>query len=221
MSGTDLRVLVVDDDDLVRAAYRAFFGRKAGFVLCGEAADGAEGVEAYGRLLPDVVLMDLQLPVLDGVGAIREICTRWPGACVVAITTFSTRDHIVAALQAGAAGYLVKDAGADALVNGIRLALAGEMPLSGAVRRELVSTITRPSPPHPAGGVTPRERDVLRCLAEGMTNQQIGSALYLSEGTVKQYLNGLSTRLGATSRTQLLVRAIQLGLVDLGALPNP
>jgi DNA-binding NarL/FixJ family response regulator len=222
--GETVRVLVVDDDPVVRDAYRAFLGGRPGLELCGEAGDGQEGLEAYGRLRPDVVLMDLQMPRMSGIEAIAAIAARWPDACVVALTTFGTTDYITAALRAGAAGYLVKDVDGDALAQGISQAVAGDMPLSPAVRRELVaSVLVDPAPPAPVQvdpGLTPRERELLGWLAAGLTNQQIGAGMYLSEGSVKQYLSHVGEKLGAKTRTQILVRSIQLGLVDLSTLPS-
>lgn len=219
-----VRVLVVDDDAVVRDAYRAFLRARDGLELCGEAADGRAGVEAYAELLPDVTLMDLQMPRLPGIEAIDEITTRWPGACIVALTTFGTHDYITAALRAGAAGYLVKDTDGDTLAAALAQAVAGDMPLSPAVRRELVAAMldeqAPPAPADPAGhGLTPREHELLQWLAAGLTNQQIGARMYISEGSVKQYLSHVGEKLDMRSRTQILVRSIQLGLVDLHALP--
>jgi DNA-binding NarL/FixJ family response regulator len=220
------RILVVDDEPVVRESYRSFFSFSGEFVLSGEARDGAEGIEAYARLRPDLVLMDLQLPVVSGIEATRQICRRWPEACVVAMTTFGTSEYVVAALRAGAAGFLLKDVGGRALLAGLRQALAGDMPLSGPVRRELVSTLVddhaeapAPAPAPGSDGVTTRELEVLGGLAGGLSNAQIGSQLFVSEGSVKQHLVAIGRKLGVRSRTGILVRAIQLGYVDPHALP--
>ena len=216
------RILVADDDASVRAAYRAFFSQQDEFVVCGEGRTGAEVVDAYATLLPDVVLMDLEMPVVSGIDATRRICERWPEACVVAMTTFGTSEYVVAALRAGASGYLLKDVGGKGLLAGLRQALAGDMPLSGSVRRELVASVVegRPTAPDLAGAaVTEREQQLLGWLAQGLTNQQIGARMHVSEGSVKQYLLQVGRKLGITSRTGILVRAIQLGLVDPHALP--
>ncbi len=216
------RVLVADDDPLVREAYRAFFSHQPDFTLCGEARDGAEAVSAYATLQPTLVLMDLQMPGTSGIDATALITERWASACVVALTTFGTRDYIVAALRAGAAGYLLKDVGGPALLAGMRQAITGDMPLSSAVRRELVSTMVaeqRLVPEPPELGLTPRERELLLWLAQGLTNHQIGSQMYVSEGSVKQYLTHIGDKLGVSSRTQILVKSIQLGYVDPHVLP--
>lgn len=216
------RVLVTDDDPMVRAAYGAFFAQQHEFVVCGEARNGAEGVSAYATLLPDVVLMDLEMPVLSGIEATRQICSSRPEACVVVMTTFGTSEYVVAALRAGASGYLLKDVGGSGLLAGLRQALAGDMPLSGSVRRELVASVVEDRSAAPVDGgpdVTEREQQLLGWLAQGLTNQQIGSRMHVSEGSVKQYLLTMGRKLGITSRTGILVRAIQLGLVDPHALP--
>ena len=213
------RILVVDDDPVVREAYRTFFSRHADYQVVGEARDGREAVDAVRRLRPTIVLMDLQMPEKSGVDATRDICREWPSACIVALTTFGTREYIVAALRAGASGYLLKDAGGPALLAAIDQAIDGDMPLSAAVRKELVSNVVdapdanRPAAPDP--GLAPREKELLKWLAQGLTNQQIGGRMFVSEGTIKQYLSHIGDKMGLKSRTQILVRAIQLGVVDL------
>lgn len=216
------RVLVADDDAMVRDAYRAFFARQSEFELTAEARNGVEAIEAYEKVLPDLVLMDLQMPVMTGVEAIGELCRRWPDAKVVALTTFGSLDYIVAALRAGASGYMVKDAGGPALLAGMRQALAGEMPLSASVRHELVGAMLQTAPPPApvdAPELTPRERELLECLAQGFSNQQISKQMFVSEGSVKQYLAHIGTKLKVSSRTQILVKAIQLNLIDPRELP--
>lgn len=210
------RVLIADDDPLVRQAYRAFFSTQEAFTLVAEVRDGAEAVHSYALLKPDIVLMDLQMPVVAGIEATERICMRWPGACVVALTTFGTRDYIVAALKAGASGYLLKDSGADNLVAGMHQALRGDMPLSASVRRQLASSVTSQTgvTTTTAVGLTSRETELLRWLTQGMTNYQIGRAMYVSEGSVKQYLSHIGDKLGVKSRTQILVKAIRLNIVD-------
>ena len=219
-----IRLLAVDDDPMVREAYRSFFADQTGVVLCGEAVNGSEGVTAFEKLRPDVVLMDLQMPVLSGIEAIAQICGRWSDACVVAMTTFGTQEYVIAALRAGASGYLLKDVGGPALLGGLRAAVAGEMPLSGAIRRELVASVVADAPSGPAVpavALTPRERELLGWLAQGLTNAQIGAQMYLSVGSVKQYLSHIGTKLDAKSRTGILIRAVQLKLVDPADLPDP
>lgn len=202
---------------MVRDVYRSFFADHAPWELVGEARNGQEAIEAYARLLPDLVLMDLQMPVMSGIDATREICRRWPDARVVALTTFGGRNYVVGALRAGASGYLLKDAGAQSLLTAMEQALRGDMPLSSPIRRQLVQAVVSEDviPPKPAdAGLTPREVELLECLTQGLTNQQIAAQMYVSEGSVKQYLGRIGTKLGVKSRTQILIRAIQLNLVD-------
>lgn len=215
------RVLIADDDPLVRQAYRAFFAAQDAFVLAGEARNGQEALDSYALLKPAIVLMDLQMPVMAGIEATEKICARWSDACVVALTTFGTRDYVVAALKAGASGYLLKDSGADNLVAGMHQALRGDMPLSASVRRQLVHSVTSDAVARtPVDiGLTPRETELLGWLTQGMTNYQIGRAMYVSEGSVKQYLSHIGDKLGVKSRTQILIRAIQLDIVDPRTTP--
>lgn len=214
------RVLVVDDDAEVREAYRSFFEAQDAFELIGEEADAVHIVAVYEQQRPDVVLMDLQMPRVSGVEAIRELHARWPKACIVAMTTFGTRDYVVAALKAGASGYLLKDVGGAALLAALHQAMQGEMPLSSAVRRALVASVldsevvkTREHK------LAPREVELVGWLARGLSNQQIAQQMNLSEGSVKQYVVRVSEKLSVSSRTQVIVRAIQMGIVDPTALP--
>jgi len=216
------RVLVVDDDAQVRDAYRSFLLSNADFELVGEATNGQEGVQEFARLQPDIVLMDMQMPVMTGIEATRAICSRWPGACIVALTTFGSSEYIVAALKAGASGYLLKDATAKALPASMHQALAGEMPLSSAVRRALVASVVSDGPSETPTTddleLTAREKELLGWLGQGLSNHQIAQRMFVSEGTVKQYLAHAGNKLGVKSRTQILVRAIQLNLVDPHAM---
>lgn len=217
------RVLVVDDDALVREAYRSFFRKATDLILVGEARDGGEAIDAYATLRPDVVLMDLQMPRCSGVEATARICSQWTDACIVALTTFGTREYIVAALRAGASGYLLKDTGAQNLLAGIRQALRGDMPMSSSVRRQLVESVKSDVPMNQEPvdiGLTPRETELLGWLAQGLTNYQIGREMFVSEGSVKQYLAHVGDKMGLKSRTQILVKAIQLRIVDPHALPR-
>lgn len=212
-----LRILIADDDAMVREAYRAFFARAEGFELVGEATNGDEAFDAYARLRPDCVLMDLQMPGASGVRGIHRITHAWPDACCVALTTFGGQDYVVAALRAGAAGYLLKDAGADALRTAIRQGVAGDMPLSPSVRRAVVASVREGGSRTPVGDaprLTDREVEVLALVGAGWSNAQIAARLYLSEGAVKQHVARIGDKLGVVSRTQIAVRAIQVGLLD-------
>ncbi len=220
-------MLVVDDDPTVRRACRDFLAERTDVELVAEVADGDLAEEAYERARPDVVLMDLQMVRMSGIEATRVLCRRWPRACVVAMTTFASRDHVVAALRAGASGYLVKGLSGPQLVAALHQAVAGDMPLSSVVRRELVSTVVAESTPaQPARSstnrqLTDREVELVNWIAHGLTNRQVAARMNLSEGSVKQYVARVADKLDASSRTQVLVRTIQLGLVDVSQLPVP
>ncbi|MGD8216172.1 response regulator [Aestuariimicrobium sp. Y1814] len=208
-------ILVVDDDAMVRETFTALFAREPGHQLLGCAKAGAEGVSLARELEPDVILMDLNMPGMDGVEATAQITGEDPQACVVALTTFSDREHIVAMLQAGASGYLMKHTDRHTLVDAMAAAKAGEMPLAPEVRQALVATVVREHPvPADRPHLAPRERELLTWLAEGLSNKEIAQKMYLAEGSVKQYLSQIGEKLGRKSRTQILVRAIRLGLVD-------
>ena len=212
-----VRVLIVDDDPTIRDAYRSLLVSQAGYVLVGEAVNGQEAIDAYEMLQPDIVLMDLQMPVVDGIEATRAICERWPTACIVALTTFGTREYIVAALRAGAAGYLMKDVRRQNLLASMGLALDGDLPLSSSVRRALVDSLIEEEPEPrraPDVSLTPREQEVVGWLAQGLTNQQIGAQMFVSEGSVKQYMANIADKLRVKGRTQILVKAIQLDIVN-------
>lgn len=220
-------VLIADDDPAIRRTQRAVLTAQEEFTLVGEARDGREAVSLHRELRPAITLMDLDMPVMTGVEAIAAITAETPGTCLVAFTTFDAREWIVAALRAGAAGYFVKDIAPRHLLAGMGAALRGELPLSASVRRALVEELRADSPPHaplqaPADqhGVTARERELLLLLAEGLTNQQIARRMHLSEGSVKQYLNRVGGKLQVTSRTQILIRSIQLGIIDPSDLPD-
>lgn len=222
MAQQTLRVMAVDDDATVLRAYRDFFAGTAGHHLVGVATDGADAEAVYAECQPDVVLMDLQMPRLSGIDATRALCTRWPRACVVAMTTFGTRQHVVAALRAGASGYLIKGVTGPQLLSALRQAVAGDMPLSSVVRRQLVGTVlSEPIDPleEAEHGLTPREVELVEWIAHGLTNRQIATRMGISEGSVKQYVARCCDKLEVVSRTQLLVRVIQLGIVDPAAIP--
>lgn len=208
--------MIVDDDAVIRDSLVGFIDRHSVHTVVGQAANGAEAVDLYADVRPDLVLMDLQMPVLDGIGAIARIRELEDQARIVALTTFDSRDHVVAALRAGAAGYLLKDTRPADLLAAIESAMQGDMPLSPAVRRALVTTLVGDgvADPRPDNPLTPRQSELVRWLAQGLTNAQISQHMYLSEGSVKQYLMQIGDRLGVSSRTQILIRSVQLGIVD-------
>ncbi|MDR0284257.1 MAG: response regulator transcription factor [Propionibacteriaceae bacterium] len=209
-------VAIVDDEAEVREVYRAYFSRCADFEFVGDAVNGEDGVVLYRDKKPDILLMDLKMPGMSGVDAIAAICAKVPTACVIALTTFGTIDLITGALQAGASGYLLKDCGPDELTEALHQAVDGEMPLSAGVRRALVDAIeSAPRAVGPAPSVTPRESELLQLLALGLSNQEMADRLFLTEGTVKQYMSHVGDKLGVRPRVQILVRVLQLHLVDI------
>ncbi len=206
------RVAVVDDEAEFRAAYKAFFARCDGFEWAGEAADGKAGVALWRQARPDVTLIDLAMPVMAGEDAIRQIRRLDPDACLIALTSFATPDHVLPALDAGASGYLLKDCPPDQLLRAIQEARCGGIPLSADVGRTLVNA-TLAHQPRPAVDVTPRERELLQHLAAGLSNHDIAQAMYLSVASIKQHLSRLGDKFGGRTRTQILTTAVQQGII--------
>jgi DNA-binding NarL/FixJ family response regulator len=192
-------VLVVDDHPMLRAGLAQLLEQADDISLIGLAADGAEGVELALGAHPDVVLMDLEMPGLDGIEATRRIRASCEHTQVVILTSFSDRARILDALDAGAAGYLLKDAEPDQLLRGIRAAAVGEAPLAPRAASELLAERHET---RPASGLTPREREVLAMVAEGLPNKLIARRLEISEKTVKAHLTRIFERLGVSDRTQ-------------------
>jgi DNA-binding NarL/FixJ family response regulator len=194
-----IRVLVVDDHPVLRGGLAELLGQADGVELAGLAADGTAGVELALDERPDVVLMDLEMPGVDGIEATRRIRSSLPETQVVVLTSFSDRDRILAALDAGAAGYLLKDAEPEELLRGVHAAAAGDAPLAPRAASALLEERreTRPS-----AELTPREREVLLMVAEGLPNKLIARRLEISEATVKAHLTRVFERIGVTDRTQ-------------------
>ena len=214
MSAPDrIRVLLVDDHAVVRTGLRTFFDLLDDIEVVGEAADGSEGVAMARRLKPDVVLMDLLMPNMDGLTAIGRIKTEDPEIEVVAMTSFIEEEKVTAALEAGATGYLLKDAGADEVAAAIRAAVAGEMHLDPQVTRLLAQRMRAKPAPDPVEPLTERERDVLRLVARGMSNKEIAYELGIAEGTARTYVSNILGKLGLTSRTQAALYAVEHKLV--------
>ncbi|MGL5406000.1 MAG: response regulator transcription factor [Propionibacteriaceae bacterium] len=215
-------VLIVDDDDMAREAYSAFCHRQKDLEVVGEATNGQESIERYRELQPDIVLMDLQMPRLSGIEATRLICSEFPDACIIALTTFATPKHVIPALKAGAAGYLLKDCGSTALRSGIKDAKAGQMPLSPAVRLALVNDVCTQEGCCGNDDIpvelTLREKELVVWLARGLSNKDIADEMAISEGSVKQYLTNIADKLGVRARTQILVKALQKGIIDVNTL---
>jgi DNA-binding NarL/FixJ family response regulator len=204
-----IRVLVVDDHAMVRAGLSQLVAGSADMELVGQAADGWEAVDLAGRTIPDVVLMDLAMPGLDGVAATRRIAKEHPGIHIVVLTSFSDRERILEALDAGADGYLLKDADADELLRGIRAAARGEAPLDPKVARAL---LTSRAERRDGPALTDREQEVLSLVADGLANKLIAQRLGIAEKTVKAHLTTIFQRIEVTNRTQAAAWAREHGL---------
>ncbi len=214
-SSGPIRVLLVDDHTVVRQGLKVFFDLQDDIDVVGEAGDGAGAVAAARRLAPDVILMDLIMPGMDGLTAIGHIKQEHPEIEIVAITSFIEEEKVTAALEAGATGYLLKDAEADEVAAAVRAAYAGEMHLDPAVARLLAQRLRqRRTEKDAAEPLTERERDVLRLLGQGMSNKQIASALFITEGTARTYVSNILGKLGLTSRTQAALYAVEHKLAE-------
>jgi NarL family two-component system response regulator LiaR len=206
-----VRLLLVDDHAVVREGLRAFLRLVPGIEVVGVASDGASAVRAAAELRPDVVLLDLVMPGGDGVPAIRELRAAVPEARVVVLTSFTDDAQIFAAMEAGAAGYLLKDVEPDALVRALRDVVAGSPALHPAVATRLMR---RSAVPVPGVDLTARERDVLRLIVEGLANKEIAVRLGIGEKTVKTHVSRVLDKLGAADRTQAAVVALRRGMVE-------
>lgn len=211
-----IRVFLVDDHTVVRRGMRAFFELLDDIEVIGEAADGRRALDELAVLaardaLPDVVLMDLVMPRLDGVAATTEIRGLYPHVDVVALTSFSEAERVHAALAAGAAGYLLKDADADEVVAAVRAAYRGEVHLDPAVARTLTRSLVAPE--QTATSLTPREREILVLVAQGKSNRDIANTLVISERTARTHVSNVLTKLGLASRTQAALWAVREGMV--------
>ena len=205
--------MLVDDHALLRAGLAQLLSTADGIVVVAEAADGAEALEAVGAARPDVMLVDISMPGMDGIEATKQVTRQFPDVCVVALTSFSDRERVVAMLDAGAVGYLLKDAEPAEVVRGIRSAAAGGSPLAPQAAYELLRARAARAP---VAALSDREREVLEHLAEGLPNRVIASRLGITEATVKAHLTRVFLALGVTDRTSAALRAIQLGVVSRG-----
>ncbi|MER7003643.1 response regulator transcription factor [Dactylosporangium sp. NPDC000555] len=219
MSGP--RVLVVDDDDLMRAGLRAVLSSDDHILVVGEAADGREAVEQTRRVSPDVVLMDVRMPHLDGIGATREIVASGSPARILILTTFEDDDYVFGALSAGASGFLLKRTQPEQLIAAIHTIAAGESLLSPAVTRTVIDRMARQPRPDPVAGrrlreLTPREREVLESVARGHTNAEIAELLGVEESTVKTHVKRILAKLRLRDRVQVVILAYETGLIRPG-----
>jgi two-component system, NarL family, response regulator LiaR len=207
-----IRILIVDDHSVVRQGLQMFLRLDPELDVVGEAENGVEAVEQARKLQPDVVLMDLLMPRMDGITAIAAVRRELPDTEVIALTSVLEDEKIIAAIRAGAIGYLLKDTEAHELRQAIKAAAAGQVQLSPEVARRLLRE-ERAAPRQPVEELTPRERDVLRLLAQGLINKEIAQELGIGDKTVKTHVSNILGKLGVLSRTQAAVYAVQMGLV--------
>ena len=217
-----VRVIIADDQELVRTGFRAILGSEPDIEVVGEAGDGREAVEYVGQLRPDVVLMDIRMPRMDGLEATRRIVTGPDSKPrVLILTTFDLDDYVYEALRSGASGFLLKDNPADQLVTAIHVVAKGEALLAPSVTRRLISEFARHTPPpgqpEQLASLTGRELEVLALVARGMSNAEIAGKLYVAETTVRTHVGRILTKLSLRDRVQAVVVAYETGLVQPGA----
>jgi DNA-binding NarL/FixJ family response regulator len=217
-----VRIVVADDHQVVRAGFAGLLGTQPDFTVVGTAADGAEAVRICRELRPDVVLMDVRMPGMDGIEATRQLAGRYEagsGPSILILTTFDLDEYVYDALRAGASGFLLKDVTAERLFDAVRVIAAGDALLAPAVTRRLISEFARLRPRRGApaagalGALTPRETQVLRLVAEGLSNPEIAARLIVTEETVKTHVSRVLSKLGLRDRTQAVVTAYESGLV--------
>jgi len=212
------RVLIADDQALVRAGFRVLIDSAPDLEVVGEAGDGLEAIELARSQRPDVVLMDIRMPVLDGLAATRELAGDPEGPRIIILTTFDIDEYVFEALRAGASGFLLKDTEPDELLQAVRVVAAGEALLAPSVTRRLIEEFaTRPdphrTPPAALATLTEREREVMALVARGLSNGEIATELYISPATAKTHVSRVMMKLGARDRAQLVVTAYETGLV--------
>jgi DNA-binding NarL/FixJ family response regulator len=221
MSERRIRVAIADDQSLVRAGFRMILSTQPDMEVVAEACDGTEAVAAWRRSRPDLILMDIRMPGLDGLEAARRILEGGGDGCkVVMLTTFDLDEYVYAALRAGASGFLLKDLSPEGLIAAVRLVAGGDALLAPSITRRLVERFARPAPPavsHAAlATLTARELEVLQLIARGLSNAEIADALFLSEATVKTHVARILPKLGLRDRVQAVVFAYEAGVVHTG-----
>jgi DNA-binding NarL/FixJ family response regulator len=225
------RLVLADDHHLLRRGFRSLLSGEPGLEVVGEASTGLEAIELCRRLVPDLVLMDVRMPEMDGITATRRIKHEQPGVSVLMVTMLENPDYLLEALDAGAAGYVLKDAPAERLINAVHRTLDGESPLNQELATRLLRQLAEekqntPSPPPKhheplEDALTPRETQVLELLTTGQTNQQIAQTLTISRGTAKVHVERIIRKLGVSDRTQAAVRALELGFTSLDTRRQP
>ena len=218
MSSDPLRVLVVDDERLVRLGIRAALERQPDLVVIGEAGTGYEAIQICRQTRPDVILMDIAMPELDGVEATKRLMSTPPFARIIMLTTFDLDEYVYAALKAGAIGFLTKDTPPEYIADAVRNAARGDMLLAPDITRRLIEAYTQAPPPlqgvpQRLSSLTSRELDILTRIAHGQTNKQISASIFVSEATVKSNITHIFVKLGITDRVQAVIAAYETGLV--------
>jgi DNA-binding NarL/FixJ family response regulator len=224
-----IRVLLADDQELMRLGFSMVLGSKDGIEVVGEATDGAEAVRKVGELHPDVVLMDVRMPGVDGIAATKQIVAQYPDTKLIVLTTYDLDDYAFAGLRAGASGFLVKDVPPDQLVAAIRAVASGDAAISPRITKRMLELFGDELPRESSGGLadggadsaksgplsvlTPRELDVLKLIAQGLTNAEIAEELFISETTVKTHVGNIFAKLNLRDRVQAVIFAYQHGLV--------
>lgn len=215
-----IRILLVDDQTLVRQGIQTLLDLEEDLTVVGAAANGQQALAMVEQLQPDVVLMDVRMPVMDGVAATREITKRWPHIGVIILTTFDDDEYVIEGLKAGARGYMLKDADSSEIVEAVQIVARGEALIQPSITRKVLAEFTRlaggraPATPPLAEPLTEREMDVLRGIAAGQSNREIADQLCISEGTVKNHVSNLLAKLAVRDRTQAIIRARELGLIE-------
>ena len=212
-----IRVLVADDQSMVRAGFRMLLADEQNIEVVAEAENGREAVEKTARFNPDVILMDIRMPELDGLQATRRILAEDNSARILILTTFDLDEYVYEALSAGASGFVLKDDSPEQLLAAIRTVAAGDALLSPTVTKKVIKQFARhprPAPPKELGELSERERDVFRLMAEGMSNSEIGQELFISETTVKTHVTHILQKLGLRDRVQAVVLAYQTGVFE-------
>ncbi len=211
-----IRIFIADDHTIVRSGVQALLETIDDLLVVGEAADGATAVTQTLSLRPDVILMDLEMPVLNGIEAIEQIMAQWPEARILVLTSFAGDDRVFPAIKAGALGYLLKDSGPEALVQAIRQVHRGESSLHPKIARKLMQELSRPAGrPPTADPLTPREVEVLQWVAQGLGNQEIADRLVIGEATVRSHVSNILSKLHLASRTQAALYALREGYASL------
>jgi DNA-binding NarL/FixJ family response regulator len=214
-----IRLMLVDDQQLMRDGLRTILELESDLEVIAEANNGAQALDKFEEIQPDVVLMDIRMPEMDGVEATRTLCERWPDALIIILTTFDDDRYVFEGLRAGALGYLLKDVSGPELADAIRTVVGGGSLIEPSVARKMVTEFARLAPPDAQATetllepLTDREEEVLRLLAQGLTNKEIAVRAHLAEGTVKNYVSAILAKTGARDRTQAALKAKELGLI--------